>query len=142
MVYNNEMDHSRREIALLLSVAALAQGQTDTLPSKMLRFEDLPVRGKGPYTRAGMNGMTHKGWKLEMHQTELNPGQMPHAAHHHVHEEIMLVREGTMEVKINDKTQTLGPGGIVYVASNEEHGWKNIGSTQAHYFVIAIGQGQ
>jgi hypothetical protein len=28
----------------------------------------------------------------------------------------------------------------VYVASNEEHGWKNVGETQAHYFVLALGQ--
>jgi len=27
----------------------------------------------------------------------------------------------------------------VYIASGEEHGWKNVGSSQAKYFVLALG---
>jgi hypothetical protein len=29
---------------------------------------------------------------------------------------------------------------VVYAASNELHGWKNAGTTQARYFVIALGR--
>lgn len=128
---------------MLAAAAAMAQAQeTEALPSKMVRFEDLPVKGKGPFSRAVLNGQTRKGWKIEMHETELAAGQMPHAAHHHVHEELMLVREGIMEVTISGKSQRLGPGGVAYVASNEEHGWKNVGETPAHYFVFTLGMGQ
>jgi hypothetical protein len=28
----------------------------------------------------------------------------------------------------------------VYVASNEEHGLRNVGKSTAHYFVIALGR--
>jgi mannose-6-phosphate isomerase-like protein (cupin superfamily) len=34
----------------------------------------------------------------------------------------------------------LGPGSVVFVASNEEHGIRNAGSTPAQYFVIALGK--
>ena len=77
---------------------------------------------------------------VEMHQTELAPGDAPHPPHHHVHEEMMMVREGTIEVTISGKVSALGPGSVAYVASNEEHGWRNVGKTRAHYFVIALGQ--
>ena len=119
--------------------AADASAQNLGLPSKMYRFEDLPVRGAGPRTRAVLDGKLHTGFALEVHETELGPGQAPHAAHHHVNEEMMLVREGTVEVTISGKSVTLGPGGLAYVASNEEHGWRNVGKTPAHYFVIALG---
>jgi quercetin dioxygenase-like cupin family protein len=45
-----------------------------------------------------------------------------------------------MEVTIEGKTEKLGPGSVVYVASNEEHGWRNAGATRAHYFVLTLGR--
>src|SRR5579863_584231 len=35
--------------------------------------------------------------ELECHVTTLNPGQMPHPAHKHVNEELVIIREGTVE---------------------------------------------
>ena len=128
---------SRRDFAFLLTaLAAGAKAADQTLPSQTFRFEDLQKKGKG---RAVMNGQTHTGFPLELHHTELAPGEAPHPPHHHVHEELLMVREGTVEVTINGKVTKLGPGGVGYVASNEEHGWKNVGTTVAHYTVIALG---
>jgi len=45
-----------------------------------------------------------------------------------------------LEVMISGKKTTVGPGAVVYVASNEEHGWKNVGTTAVQYFVIALGK--
>jgi mannose-6-phosphate isomerase-like protein (cupin superfamily) len=64
---------------------------------------------------------------------------MPHPAHHHAHEEVFLVREGTLEVTITGRASRLGPGSLAYVASNEEHGIRNPETTHAQYFVIALG---
>jgi len=49
-----------------------------------------------------------------------------------------MVREGLMEVTISGKVSRLGPGSVAYVASQEHHGWKNVGSGRAHYFVLAL----
>jgi quercetin dioxygenase-like cupin family protein len=140
------MTYSRRDLSLLLPALLAANANAaDPAPlaSKTYRFEDLPVRDTGlNHSRAMLNGLTHNGFPVEMHQTELAPGQAPHPPHHHVHEEMILVREGTMEVTISGKVSTIGPGGAALVASGEEHGWKNVGTTQAHYFVIALGQGK
>jgi quercetin dioxygenase-like cupin family protein len=133
------MPYSRRDLSVLLAAAASAMAQTGTLPSKTYRFEDLPVRTNGQNRgRAVLHGKTRKGASIELHETELAPGQMPHAAHHHEHEEMVFIREGTLEVTINGRSDTLGPGSVVYVASNEEHGWRNAGKGQAHYFVLAL----
>ena len=138
------MDHSRRSISLLLATGAGVLGQTPaaSLRSEFYPFESLPVRGNGPSrSRAVLRGKNRKGMTVEVHHTELAPGSAPHAPHHHVHEEIIAVREGLMEVTIAHKTVKLGPGGMAYVASNEEHGWKNAGDTQAHYVIITLGMG-
>lgn len=83
-------------------------------------------------------GTTHTGFEVELHETELGPGEAPHPPHHHVQEEMILIREGVMDVTISGKTSRLGPGSVAFVASNEEHGWKNAGETRAHYFVMAL----
>jgi quercetin dioxygenase-like cupin family protein len=64
---------------------------------------------------------------------------MPHPSHRHRQEEMFLIREGTVEVTIAGRSTRLGPGGVAFIASNEEHGILNAGSTHAEYFVLALG---
>jgi mannose-6-phosphate isomerase-like protein (cupin superfamily) len=52
-----------------------------------------------------------------------------------------LIREGKVELTINGASQVLGPGSLGFVRSNDEHGIKNVGSTPATYFVVAVGPG-
>ncbi len=52
----------------------------------------------------------------------------------------MLIREGTLDFMYGGQSHVLTPGGVAYVASNELHGLKNIGTTPALYFVIGIGR--
>jgi len=140
------MKFSRRDLSVLLpaALAASAPGtaaaQDSTLPSKTFKYEDLAVKLNGANRGlALMKGVTHSGYALEMHETELAPGQAPHPPHHHVHEEAILIREGTVEVTIGGKSAVLGPGSAAYVASGEEHGWKNVGTGPAKYFVVELG---
>ena len=136
------MSYSRRELSMLLAVASGGMAQdTPALPSKLFNFEDLVVRQNGKNRqRSVLKGKTRKGFNIQVHETELAPGLAPHAPHHHLHEEMIFIREGALEVTIAGQSQKLGAGSVVYVASNEEHGWKNVGDTQAHYFVLALGQ--
>ncbi len=140
------MNCSRRDLALLLPAAAAAQEKPaakTALPSKCFKYEDLPVKENGQNKgRAVLNGATHSGFIVEMHLTELGPGMAPHAPHKHVHEEMVMLQTGTLDVTIEGKTTRLTPGSVCYVASNELHGWKNAGTDRAQYFVIALGPGQ
>ena len=66
--------------------------------------------------------------KLPVEESTLPPNGFPHAPHHHAHSEIWLIREGTLQLTINATPPVLGPGGLGFVRSNEEHGifgmWK------------------
>ena len=74
--------------------------------------------------------------ELEMHVTTLNPGQTSHAPHKHPNEELVIVREGTVEVLVQGEWKRLGPGSGIFNASNELHGLRNVGTTPTTYHVV------
>ena len=112
-----------------------------SLTSKTYAFDDLPVKQNGENkSRAILNGTIHDGCPLEMHITELAPGLAPHAPHHHGHDEVVIIRQGTMAVTVNGTTSNLGPGSVIFFASGDEHGMKNVGTDRAMYTVLALGK--
>ncbi len=74
--------------------------------------------------------------ELECHITTLMPGQSPHPQHTHPNEEVIVVREGTLEVYQGEKTTRVGPGSVIFEGSNEPHSVKNVGDVPAVYHVF------
>jgi quercetin dioxygenase-like cupin family protein len=70
--------------------------------------------------------------------TTVNVGQASHAAHRHADDELIIVREGTMEVAINDQKQRATAGSVILFASNDLHGMSNAGDTKLSYYVIRM----
>jgi len=144
------MSVTRRELCSLLPAMLLpaffpAEGsaqQDSSMPSAMYPFDKLPVRTtNNAEIRAVLKGKLATGESVEVHESTLPPGLTPHPPHHHVHSEMWLIREGTVELTINGVSTRIGPGSVGLVHSNEEHGIKNVGDTPATYFVVAIGPG-
>jgi uncharacterized cupin superfamily protein len=74
--------------------------------------------------------------ELEIHISTLAPGKSPHAPHQHQHEELLIVKDGTLETFQSGATRRVGPGGIIFQASNELHNVTNVGTAPATYYVI------
>ena len=125
--------------AVLANVAGAEDAKV--LPSEMFPFEKMTPHKSGAAAeiRSVLKGKLVTGEAIEVHQTTLVPGGMPHPPHRHVHSEMWLIREGTVELTVEGKSTQMGPGSIGFVRSNDEHGIKNVGSTPAMYFVVAIG---
>lgn len=144
------MPMTRRELCSIIPAGllpALFQSndpaqQNYPLPSAMYSFDSLHIRksSKAQY-RDVLKGNLATGESLEVHETTLPPSSAPHAPHHHLHSEMWLIREGTVEITVNGKSYQLGPGSVGFVRSNDEHGIRNVGVTPATYFVVAIGPG-
>lgn len=133
------MKLSRRQLPCLLP--ALAQAQKPSLTSMVYRFQDMPVRENGANrSRAILNGLTVGDYPIEIHMTELAPGLMPHAAHRHAHAEMVMIQEGSLEITIEGKVTVADAGSVVYVSPNDMHGWRNVGTARARYFVMALGR--
>jgi XRE family transcriptional regulator, regulator of sulfur utilization len=135
---------TRREIAMALAGAAVALAGTAVVPARTA------VQGS---TVFDWNTMTAQPTKvgavrrlcqvptatldeLEMHITTLNPGATSHAPHKHPDEELLIVKEGTVESLVNGEHRRLGPGSVIFQASNELHGIRNVGDGPATYHVI------
>ena len=74
--------------------------------------------------------------QLEVHETMLNPGKMPHEPHKHPNEEMLVIRQGTLEALVKGEWKRVGPGSVIFNASNQLHGLKNVGNEPAVYTVI------
>jgi quercetin dioxygenase-like cupin family protein len=133
--------------AALGSVSAQAQavaggGDKVLSDSQAFPFDKLPVSHSknGGESRHVIQGVLPTGESVEMHETTLPPGQMPHPPHKHRHSEFMMIREGSVEFDNDGQKTQVGPGGVIFAASDKMHGLKNVGTTAAQYFVIAIGR--
>jgi len=74
--------------------------------------------------------------RFEMHVTTLNPGKPSHPPHNHPQEELVLVKEGTLESSINGQKDRIGAGSLLFFAAHDVHNVTNIGETPATYYVI------
>jgi quercetin dioxygenase-like cupin family protein len=140
------MTCTRRALAFLFPALAAAQqqsqpaAQTGTLRSKAFPLGELSGLQSGTIKLYQiLTGNTHTGYKVDLHESELPGGGVPHPPHRHVHEELLFVREGEMEVSINGQWTKLPAGSCAYLASNDLHGYRNPGTAAAKYFVLALG---
>jgi quercetin dioxygenase-like cupin family protein len=143
-------DMNRRDLGVALAAfASLAslklQGQSAPEPrlahSKLFAFGDMPQHPgpNGMITRSVMRGTLATGEYVEVHETMLPAGQMPHPPHRHTHSELLLIREGTLQVDSDGQQGTVRPGDVIFTASSVLHGLKNVGEGPANYFVVAVG---
>ena len=139
------MKPTRRDLAFLLpALSAIdSKAQAAPLTSKSYPFDKIPVTASGTggvnKTRSILKGALHSGFALEVHETELPPGGSPHPPHRHLHEEMFVVLEGSVNFMVNDATTRLSPGSAGLAASNDLHGISNGGAAPCRYVVFAFG---
>ena len=120
-----------------LALVGLARSNTSIMRSTAVDWNAMEAKQtKYGMSRKVFQAPTPTLDELECHITTLNPGQSPHAAHHHVDEELILVKEGTVESTLNGVSRQVGPGSVIFQASDEMHGIRNTGHTPATYFVV------
>jgi XRE family transcriptional regulator, regulator of sulfur utilization len=136
----------RREISILLAgiaagvaITAFAQQQSKSqaLTSAVYTWGSLPVeKTTSGERRAVFDSYTATLDRLETHVTTVNVGMASHSAHRHPDEELVYVREGVVEATINGMSHRANAGSVIFFASNDLHGMRNVGETPASYFVL------
>ena len=135
---------SKRDILIALvsccvtcAVVASAQKTGVLMSSAVFDWDTVAVKETATgATRDFFKGPTATLDQLECHVTTVKAGEASHAAHSHPEEELIIVKEGTLESVQNGEVKKAGPGSIIFEASNQLHGMRNVGSTPATYFVI------
>ncbi len=124
-------------ITATLCVVAVADQQTTIMQSAAFDWNSIPVKQTAVGSvRSFFRIPTATLKELELHVTTLNPGQASHPPHRHPNEELVIIREGTVEALVQGEWKRLGPGSVIFNASNQLHGLKNVGDVPAVYHVI------
>ena len=134
---------TRRDLAVaLIAVACTCGGFAleDPLPllgSRAFDWNTIPAKANDAGSvRQFFTMRTATVERLEVHETTLNPGKSPHPPHRHPNEEMILMEKGTVQALVNGEWKQVGPGSVVFFASNQLHGLHNTGTEPAVYHVV------
>ena len=135
---------TRRDLATALVAASItlacvtvAQNPSGLLESTAWKWQDLqPKKTDVGELRSVVRQRTRTLDELEMHITTLNPHTASHKPHTHPNEEMVIVKEGTLQAHVNGQEIVVGPGSVLFFASMQPHAVQNIGDTPATYFVV------
>jgi quercetin dioxygenase-like cupin family protein len=128
-------------VALFAAVVTLgavaARTQTSVMRSSLFEWSAVPEKQTDVGAlRQFFRSPTATLDELELHVTTLKPGLSSHPPHKHPNEELVIIKEGTVEALVGGELRKAGPGSVIFNASNELHSLKNIGTTPATYHVI------
>ena len=130
------------KVAIATAVVVVAGMSFTRAQSRRAQLADLRLgQPEGRATKVGfrrdvVRSPTATLDELEMHITTLNAGLESHPPHQHAAEELLIIKEGTLEALVNGEYRKVGPGSIVFQASNQPHTIKNIGTGPATYHVV------
>ena len=124
-------------IAATLCIVAVAEQKAPIMQSAAFDWNSIPVKQTAVgSTRSFFRAPTATLDELELHVTTLNPGQTSHPPHQHPNEELVIIKEGTIEALVQGEWKRVGEGSVIFNASNQLHGLRNVGTTPATYHVI------
>ncbi len=134
---------TRRDLFVALIAIACTAGafaianQAPVMGSTVFDWNAIPVTPTEVGTvRSFFKARTATLDELEMHVTTLKPGMTSHPPHQHPNEELIIVKQGTVETLSNGEWKKAGPGSVIFNASNQLHGLRNVGTGEAVYHVI------
>jgi quercetin dioxygenase-like cupin family protein len=124
-------------LCVTLTVFTLAQTESRVMESSIFDWNTIKTRKTDVGERRDVfRAPTATLDELECHVTTLNPGVSAHPPHKHPAEEIIVVKEGTVEALVNGQMKQVGPGSVIFQASNQMHTIRNAGKTPATYHVF------
>ena len=123
--------------SVTLACVSMAEEPRKVLDSTAWNWSDFqPKKTEVGELRSVVRQPTRTLAELEMHITTLNPHTASHPPHTHPNEEMVIVKEGTLQAHVNGKEIVVGAGGVLFYASMQPHAVQNIGDTPATYYVI------
>jgi len=121
-----------------IAASSAAPSEPPILSSTAVTWEEIQAMGPAPGGRANQvfRNPTATLDELELHVTTLPAGLDSHPPHKHPDEELIIIKQGTLEAMVNGVTRRVGPGAVIFQAANQMHAIRNVGDGPAVYHVI------
>ena len=120
---------TRRDIAIAVVTFATTLGvvavnsQTSVMTSTVVDWNSMTARTTNVgEVRQVFRNPTLTLEELECHITTVKPQMASHAPHQHPQEEMVIIKEGNVEVLVNGEWKKVSPGSVAFFASNQMHG--------------------
>jgi quercetin dioxygenase-like cupin family protein len=112
--------------------------QLQPVPSGVIHWNDLPVKKDHQReSRKLLEGTTHEFSYFEIHATTQDKGADPKPVHTQQDiEELIIIKNGTMETTISSKTAVLGAGSVLLIPPLASQSFRNIGDGPLTYYVL------
>jgi quercetin dioxygenase-like cupin family protein len=137
MITRRDITVAATAIGATLAVTAWAATNPAKMGSAAVEWNSVPASQDGTHVvRQFFRAPTATLDELEVHVTTLPAGEMSHIAHKHANEELVIIREGSVEVLVDGQLKRVGPGSVIFNASNQMHSLRNVGNMAATYHVI------
>jgi (S)-ureidoglycine aminohydrolase len=123
-------------LLFLLSINLIAQ--KDSLPSGVYSWSKAKVQKAGNIERRQvLNGSTLDLVNLEIHTSTLLPGDINHPPKASPNaEELIIIKEGSVKVTVEDSTKTVGPGGLILLVAGDKQSMVNTSDKPVTYYVL------
>jgi mannose-6-phosphate isomerase-like protein (cupin superfamily) len=138
---------TRREFTLVLLTALTTVGlavqaqsdKTSAMTSTAIEWNSTEVKTNATgSSRKFFEGPTATLDVLECHASTLDPGATNHVILRRPNDEVIIVKEGTIEAFVKDKWVRVGPGSVIFNAANVPQSMRNVGDGPATYHVITF----
>jgi XRE family transcriptional regulator, regulator of sulfur utilization len=136
---------ARREftsiLLITLTTAGLAvqaqSGKTAGMTSTAIEWNSIEAKTNATgSSRKFFEGPTASLEVLECHASTLNPGATNHVILRRPNDEVIIVKDGTIEAFVKDKWVRVGPGSVVFNAADAPQAMRNTGNGPATYHVV------
>ena len=135
-----------RKFALVLFTALAAAGLTAQAQPEKTAMTSSATEWNSLEVKTNANGSSRKFFEgptanlemLECHASTLNPGTTNHVILKRPNDEVIIVKEGTIEAFVGDKWVRIGPGSVIFNAANVDQSMRNPGDVPATYHVISF----
>ena len=122
----------------LANATVLMAQKKDSLPSHVYRWDSLAAKRQKTWTtRSIIEGSTNSLAWFEVTAITLEPGKAapPSAANYDI-EELLIVKDGQLNVTIDGVTKKMGAGSVAFAMPRIVHGVNNAGNTKATYYLL------
>ena len=114
-----------------------SRGPAAPLVSDVFAWDQLTVTPTAKGVRRDVfDGSTATVDKMHCHITTLNPGEKSGEPSKHLQEEVIIVKEGTVEAHWDGQSKTGGPGSVIFFAAGAATFLRTAGPTACTYIVI------
>lgn len=128
----------RNLITVIIIIQTLFCKAQQPILQGVYRWDSVLVKNEnGRLRRQLLEGSTTFLSYVSVHATTIQVGKSPHAPHTHKdQDEMIIVKEGKLQVTIKGVSETLEVGNIAFAMAGDEHGILNVGDTPATYYIF------